>query len=124
MATISDLYINGVKMPTPALNGVTISREKIWSANTGRTASGKMAGTIIARKTTLKIKWPTLTMAEAATIEGAVSSGTEFFPVRFTDAGGTTRTLTMYAGTPSYTQYSWANGVQYVVDVAVDLIEQ
>lgn len=124
MATISDLYINGTAMPTPALNGVTISREKIWSAATGRSSSGKMLGTIIAVKTTLKIKWPPLTMAQAAVIEAAVSSGTEFFPVRFTDAGGTTRTLTMYAGTPTYTQYSWANGTQYVVDASVDLIEQ
>ena len=124
MATISDLYINGVKMPTPALNGVTISREKIWSANTGRSASGKMLGTIIAQKTTLKIKWPPLTMEEAAKIEGAVSSGTEFFPVKFTGAAGVTQTLTMYAGTPTYTQYSWAAGMQWVMDVAVDLIEQ
>lgn len=124
MATISDLYINGTAMPTPALNGVTISREKIWSSATGRSSSGKMLGTIIARKTTLKIKWPPLTMAQAAVIEAAVSNGPDFFPVRFTDAGGTTRTLTMYAGTPTYTQYSWAGGMQYVVDVEVDLIEQ
>jgi hypothetical protein len=30
----------------------------------------------------------------------------------------------MYAGTPTYTQYSWKQGIQYVVDVAVELIEQ
>lgn len=71
--TVSDLYINGVRMPDPALEGVTVSREKIWSSNTGRTASGKMAGTVVAVKTTLKIKWPVLTPAQVATIEGAVS---------------------------------------------------
>ncbi len=124
MATITDLTINGVKMPTPALNGVTISREKIWSANTGRSASGKMLGNKIATKTTLKLKWPPLTMDEAAKIEAAVSNGPDFFPVKFTDAAGVTQTLTMYAGTPTYTQYSWAAGMQWVMDVAVDLIEQ
>ena len=124
MATISDLVVNGVTLPAPALNGVSISREKIWSAATGRTASGKMVGTVIAQKYTLKVKWPPLTMAQAALIQQAVSSGPEFFPVSFTDAGGQRRSLTMYAGTPTYTQYSWKQGMQYVVDVSVELIEQ
>jgi hypothetical protein len=63
-------------------------------------------------------------MAQAALIQQAVSSGPEFFPVSFTDAGGQRRSLTMYAGTPTYTQYSWKQGMQYVVDVSVELIEQ
>lgn len=121
--TVSDLYINGVRMPDPALEGVTIGREKIWSSNTGRTTSGKMVGTVVAVKTTLKIKWPPLTPAQTAVIENAVS-GSPFVPVRFTDATGQTVTRTMYFGTPSYTVYSWADGVQYIKDVTVDGIEQ
>lgn len=123
MATINDLKINNTTMPTPAINGVTISREPIWSAATGRTASGKMVGNIVARKWTLKIKWPPLTMSQASTILTALTSH-DFLSVSFTDMTGTARNLTMYAGTPSFTQYSWADGVQYVVDGAVDLIEQ
>ena len=121
--TVSDLYINGARMPDPALEGVTISREKIWSSNTGRTTSGRMVGTVVAVKTTLKIKWPPLTPDQAAVIENAVSGGS-FVPVRFTDATGATVTKTMYFGTPSYTVYSWADGVQYIKDVTVDGIEQ
>lgn len=124
MATIADLVVNGVTLPAPALNGVTISEEKIWSANTGRTSSGKLVGTLIARKTTLRLKWPPLTLAQASLIKQAVSSNTAFFPVSFTDESGTRRSLTMYAGTPTYTQYNWIDGLQYVMDVAVDLIEQ
>lgn len=123
--TVSDLYINGVKMPTPALEGVTISREKIWSANTGRTAAGKMVGTVVAIKTTLKIKWPPLTPAQVAVIEGVVSDGAHpYVPVKYTDATGQTVTKTMYFGTPTYTVYSWANGRQYLKDVSVTGIEQ
>ena len=123
--TVSDLYINGVRMPDPALEGVTVSREKIWSSNTGRTASGKMTGTVVAVKTTLKIKWPVLTPAQVATIEGAVSDpDSPFVPVKYTDATGSTVTKTMYFGTPSYTVYSWANGKQYIKDATVDGIEQ
>ena len=121
--TVSDLYINGVRMPDPALEGVTIGREKIWSSNTGRTTSGKMVGTVVAVKTTLKIKWPPLTPAQTAVVENAVS-GSAFVPVTFTDATGSTVTKTMYFGTPSYTVYSWADGVQYIKDVTVDGIEQ
>ena len=123
--TVSDLYINSKKMPTPALVGVVISREKIWSANTGRTAAGKMVGTVVAVKTTIKIKWPPLTPDQVAVIESAVSDGDNpFVPVKFTDATGVTVTKTMYFGTPTYTVYSWANGRQYLRDVSVTGIEQ
>ena len=123
--TGSALYINSQKMPTPALEGVVISREKIWSANTGRTAAGKMVGTVVAVKTTIKIKWPPLTPDQVAVIESAVSDGDNpFVPVKFTDATGVTVTKTMYFGTPTYTVYSWANGRQYLRDVSVTGIEQ
>ena len=123
--TVSDLYINGVKMPDPALEGVTESREKIWSENTGRTADGSMSGTIVAIKTKLSIKWPPLTPAQIATIEGAVSdSGNPFVPVKYTDATGSAVTKTMYFGTPTYTVYSWANGMQYIKDCTVDAVEK
>lgn len=56
--TVSDLYINGTRCRSPALEGVTVNREKIWSSNHRRTTSGKMVGTVVAVKTTLKIKWP------------------------------------------------------------------
>ena len=95
--TVSDLYINSKKMPTPALEGVVISREK----------------------------WPPLTPAQVAVIESAVSDGDKpFVPVKFTDATGVTVTKTMYFGTPTYTVYSWANGRQYLRDVSVTGIEQ
>ena len=121
--TASSLYINNVQMPDPALEGITISKEKIWSSNAGRTTSGKMVGTVVAVKTTLKIKWPPLSPDQVAVIENAVSGGA-FVPVRFTDATGATVSKTMYFGTPSYTVYSWADGVQYIRNATVDGIEQ
>ncbi|MCC8063770.1 MAG: hypothetical protein LIO70_01635 [Clostridiales bacterium] len=122
--TVTDLTIGGVKMPTPALEGLTITREKIWSSDTGRTASGKMVGTIVAVKTKVAIKWPVLTMDEVETIEGAVSSSTPFVTMTYTDMTGAVTTKTVYFGTPSYTVYSYADGTQYVKDVTVDGIER
>ncbi len=122
--TVTDLTIGGVKMPTPALEGLTITREKIWSSDTGRTASGKMVGTIVAVKTKVVIKWPVLTMHEVETIENAVSSSTPFVTMTYTDMTGAVTTKTVYFGTPSYTVYSYADGTQYVKDVTVDGIER
>jgi hypothetical protein len=123
--TVSDLYINGTRMPTPALGGVTITSEKIWSSNTGRSSSGKMLGTIVAIKSKISIKWGALTPDEAKTIENAVSDKDEpFVTMKYTDMTGTTVTKTVYFGTPSYTWYNWANGMQWVTDATVDGIEQ
>lgn len=123
--TVSDLYIGGVKMPDPALEGMTISKEKIWSSNTGRTASGRMVGTIVAIKTTVKIKWPPLTPAQVQIIETAVSNADKAFTtLKYTDMTGRTVSKTVYFGTPTYTVYSWAAGKQYIRDVSVEGIEQ
>ena len=94
--TVSDLYINGTQMPAPKHQGVTISTEKVWSADTGRTASGKMVGTLIATKTKVKLEWPPLTMAEVALIEAAVSNANSpFVSMRYTDMTGQTVTKTV-----------------------------
>ena len=123
--TLKELYIDGVKMPTPALEGVTITPNKIWSENTGRLEqSAAMAGTITAIKRKLEIKWPPLTMAEAAVIDQAVSSLTPFHTLRFTDQAGAAQTMTVYFGDPTYTQYSYSEGYQLIQDVKVSAIEQ
>lgn len=127
MATIniSSLYINGVEMPAPAHNGVTISSNKVWSSNTGRTTDGTMVGTLVCVKAKLEIKWPPLTMDQVATIENVVSNaGNAFVPVKYTDMKGTTVEKTMYTGDISYSQYSWANGIQYVTDAGISCIEK
>lgn len=123
--TVSELYIGGVQMPTPALEGVTITREKVWSSDTGRSSSGKMLGTIVAIKSKITIKWPVLTFDQVKTIENAVSDADDpFVTVKYTDMTGTTVTKTMYFGTPTYTMYGAAAGTQWVKDVTVDGIEQ
>lgn len=128
MADVGELYINGTKMPDPALEGLTVSQEKIWSSNTGRAASGKMVGNLVAIKTTLKIRWPPLTPAQLSTILNAVSNASRpFVQVRFTNPANPTGALlekTMYFGTPTYSVYSFATGVQKITSMTVDAIEQ
>ncbi len=123
--TVKELYVDGVQLPTPALDGLTITTNKIWSANTGRLEStGEMAGTIVAVKRKIEIKWPELPMEKAKLIEDAVSSMSPFHELRYTDMTGATSTISVYFGDPTYTVYAYSPGIQRVRDVTVSAIEK
>ena len=116
-----EIIIDGVTMPTPALSGLTIKKEKIWSNNTGRAADGEMMGDLIAIKYTLEITWPMLSRADVAKIDTAISSA--FFNVTFTDPGSNYRiTKRCYSNTPTYPVYSYADGVKTYKGVGATLI--
>ena len=120
----TSLTINGVNVPLPAKEGVTITHEKIWSSGSGRTSTGNMSGTIVAIKRKIALKWPPLTTAQAATIDRAVNTKTEFFTVKYTTESGSDGSGTFYAGTPTFTQYSYVKGKRYLTGVSVNLIER
>lgn len=123
--TVSKLCIGGVEMPAPAAEGVSVSKEKYWSANKGQTASGRTVGTLVAIKTSVTISWPHLTPSQVATIEAAVSNAdAPFTTLQFTDLTGQTTTLQVEFSTPSGTWFSWAPGLQYVVDYTVTATER
>lgn len=123
--TLKELIVDGVTLPTPALEGLTISTNKIWSANTGRLEnSGEMAGTIVAIKRKLEIKWPELSMEKIRIIEDAVSNTEPFHELKYTDMTGRTRTITVYFGDISYTIYSYSSGVQRVKGASISAIEK
>ena len=116
------LIINNIEMSEPKSNGMSITRNKVWSSNTGRTASGNMVGDLICIKYKLEITWAVSDFADAALIDNAVSSA--FFPVTFTDIDGSTVTRTFYAGDATYPRYSnFIRGVKYT-NISVNLIEQ
>lgn len=123
--TLTSLVVDGITLPNPALEGVTMSENKMWSANTGRLEqSGDMAGTIVTIKRKAEIKWPPLSMAQAETIKGVVSSLTPFHTVQMVDQTGTRITMTAYFGDISYKINSYSPGYQRVEDVTVSIVEQ
>lgn len=118
------LSVDGIALPSPKRDGVIISEERVWSSNTGRTASGKMVGNTVAVKSTIQINWNTLTAAEAAQIRSVVSDKSKSFrALKYTDLNGETVEKTVYFGTPSYTLRSTYGGGR-VVNVSVTAIEQ
>lgn len=103
---MSTLKINGVSVPSPSANGFTVSKNKIWSRNTGRNSLGAMVGTIIAIKTSIDITWNVLSPSEVALIDSLVSDiNHPFTTVEFIGADGVTTTKTVYFSDVSYPIY-------------------
>ena len=118
------ISFGGVEMPAPKVNGgVVDTYEDVWSANTGRNGAGRMVGTLVATKAKLKFSWNALTWAEAAKIKSAIY-GKGFTTCTYPGVDGTTRTIRGYFGTPTFSQYSWADGLRWATAISVNFIEQ
>lgn len=121
MAEVKKLLIGGVQMPTPS--GLTRLLEKIWSSDTGRTASGKMVGTVVAEKTKLNFTWRCLTFEQVNKITSAVA-GTEFVEVTVFYYDGAARSYTGYFGELSAEDYSWHENYLLASNVTVNFVQQ
>lgn len=110
---------NGTLLPSP--DAITAADEIIWSADTGRSASGKMLGDVIAEKETFNVEWGVLTKAEYGVIRSALLSG--FHPFAIT-IDGTTDTITSYRGTLTAPLLGTFGGVTYYKGVTVSVIQQ
>lgn len=118
---MAELTIGGKTMPP--VKSMTITAEKIWSKNTGRVASGKMAGDLVAVKLKAVIVFVPLNDEQTAEVDSAISPA--FFKAKFKNPRtGNVETHKMYAGSPTYPVYSYADGFPRYVGVGVDLIEQ
>lgn len=117
-----DVLIIGDKT-MPKVKSLTVSREPIWSKNTGRVANGEMKGDIVAQKMKLQVVFAPMSDAEAALLDAATTPA--FFSVKFRNPGsGKVEEHTMYASSPSYPVYSYASGLPRYVGTAVNLVEQ
>lgn len=124
--------INGTTVAEPAHKGLVVTEETIWSSNTGRSASGKMIGDIIARKRTVEVTWNTLSYSQAKTIADTLRSAPKFFNITYPDieaginSNGTlkTNTIKVYASNVPRELYSLAAGIRYYNGLKVTFIEQ
>lgn len=120
-----EMEIDGVIVRTPKVCGTKRQPNKIWSKNTGRTASQKMVGTILAIKDTYSIEWPPLTQEEQEIIESLVSNKSKpFVVVKIRRPNGDIWQKEVYFGAPSFTEWDWINGQWMSTDNKVDAIER
>lgn len=124
------MKINGVTVAEPKLGGIVVTDEPVWSANTGRSSTGKMIGDIVAWKTTIEVAWPPLSYSQMKVIRDAIKSGGEFFQIQYTDIeSGTTlsnmtTTKTVYCGNIPRLLYSTAAQYQRYAEIVITFIEQ
>ena len=119
------LKINGIQVAEPALEGITESFEDVWGPETGRNIKGTMEGDIVAEKTTVAVKWNTLTYAQASQLAQTLRSAPKFFSLYyFSVTNQAYRTITVYKGTLPFTLYSLNPNAQLYKDISVTFIEQ
>lgn len=119
------MEIDGVIVKTPKVCGTKRKANKIWSKNTGRSASQKMMGTILAIKQEYSIEWPPLTQGEQELIESLVSNMSKpFVKMKLRRPDGTVWAKEVYFGTPSFTEWDWINGQWMSTNNTVDAIER
>lgn len=119
------LIMDGITMPTPKYNGFKISKNKIWSRNTGRNDFGDMVGTIIKIKRKVEITFPPLTVQQTALLDSVVSSISPYHSLSYTDETGNITTMTVYFNDPIYPILGTnINGKQINDGVGVNAIEK
>ena len=77
------LKINGVVMPTPDKGGISLSKELLWSENSGRIpGTGLFVGDIVAEKYKVVFTFSNLSSADIKKIEDAIAP---FFELEFSN---------------------------------------
>lgn len=107
----------------PKVKSLTVSREPIWSKNTGRAADGTMIGDIVGYKFKLQIVFALMSDADTVLLYGAIRPA--FFNVTFRNPEtGQEDTKKMYANGPTSPVYSYVNGLPRYTGTAVNLTQQ
>lgn len=113
---------NGVWVKLPAPDTITLNNEIIWSSNTGRSATGKMIGDVIAEKNTLTVNWGGLRREnEYKKIKYALTAG--FFPIK-AEIDSEPLIFNVYRGTLSAMPRGKIGNIYYYSSISVEIIEQ
>lgn len=123
--------VGGRDFPLPDISGgVSVSDEKIWSADTGRNVKGKMVGTIIAIKKTISLTWNSMRPSEYDALEAYLSNKNRPFATITLEGYNGAGTYTGYFSSPTYEHrrgnYGASNGgnLYFYTGVSVEFVEQ
>ena len=119
MAAYPIIKAGSVTLPSPV--EISTSEEIIWSANTGRSTTGKMIGDVVAEKKTINITWGILTKTEYNLIKTNLQSGFHSFSLIL---GNDTATITSYRGTLTAELLGGFGGTTYYKSASVSIIQQ
>lgn len=121
----NNIYVDGVKLPPPAKEGISCGKQIIWSENAGRTASCEFVGDVRAVKTTVTLTWDKLTYADVSKIRNAFThSGKAFFSLTFTNDVGQRETISCYSDTIESTIRTYRDSAGCVTGISVSVIQK
>ncbi len=121
MAVLTVITADGnVELPAPV--SISVGSEIIWSANTGRIASGKMVGDVIAEKEKLSVSWGILSKEEFVQIKDSLAAG--FWPI-IINLDGDEYQINAYRGSLNRVPIGMlGDGHYYYRSASVELVEQ
>ncbi len=121
-----ELYIDNVKLPTPAESGLSITPNKCWSSNAGRNSStGKFVGDIIAVKYTVAITYETLSDADMQKLWNLTATAQAWHTLQF-PLNGKAKKIIGYVADPTYVmrRFDMQKKQAFYDGVTIEIIEQ
>lgn len=118
------------EMPQLAVDGIKISREKVWSANAKRTSNAKFSGTLIARKVTLDMAFPAnLTGSQISQIMEYADPDTsvkshKYCYIDFLNEKGKREIKEFYFGNPTFDAHVFLNGKYLWSSIQIQAVER
>lgn len=117
--------IDGIVLPSPQANGVSIARNQIQSSKTRRTANATMTGKVVDMKTTVKMSFPPgLSPDTIKKIKEKVCNKTFFHKLGFTNEFSEWEEITVYFGNYSTEQYCFVNGKMMLQSISFEAVEK
>lgn len=121
MITENILEVDGNELPTPST--VSVSRNKVWSQNSGRTKSATFTGDLIAIKWRVDATWQYVSEATVKQILQSLEPA--FINVRFKNPRNNAfETKKFYGGDESLTVYNYDIEEAVYESVTVSLVEK
>lgn len=121
----NNIYVDGTKLPVPPKDGVSMSREPIWSSNAGRTADCTFVGDVRAWKWNISISWGKLKLSEVRVIRSVFTTNSKpYFNITFTDDAGIRHSnVKCYSTSPKSTVQFYHDTDGSVSGASVDIVE-
>lgn len=117
--------IDGVILPAPQANGVSISRNHIQSSKTRRTANATMTGKVVALKATVKMSFPPgLPPTTIKEIKEKVCNRTFIHKFGFTNEYSEWEEIMVYFGNYSTDQLGFINGKMLNQSLSFEAVER
>ena len=117
------IWVKGVLLPLPDIDGYNATRCKTWEPNTGRNAAGTTVGSILCWKYKIELKWSFLTEAQGKSLRNLCETKPDYFAVKF-DYDGEYKEITAYSTDLTATGKLYAGSGYYYKSVSINLIER